>query len=149
MSDNKKPLSTSKLWEQLIKATSAKQFIGQNESEIGLPAFCEYISTLCKERNEVPERVIKKANIERSFGHAIFRGDRNPSRDTVLQLAFGFDADVELAQSLLWHAGHSPLYPRVPRDATISYCLLNNTGIIEAQRILMELDLPLIGGRIK
>lgn len=149
MSDNKKPLSTSKLWEQLIKATSAKQFIGQNESAIGLPAFCEHISALCKERNEVPERVIKKANIERSFGHAIFRGDRNPSRDTVLQLAFGFDADVELAQSLLWHAGHSPLYPRVPRDAAISYCLLNSTGIIEAQRILMELDLPLIGGRIK
>ena len=32
MSDNKKPLPTSELWEQLIKATSVKQFIGQNES---------------------------------------------------------------------------------------------------------------------
>ncbi|HBT65439.1 MAG TPA: hypothetical protein DEB10_12355 [Ruminococcaceae bacterium] len=149
MSDNKKPLPTSKLWEQLIKATSVKQFIGQNESEIGLPAFCEYISALCKERGEVPEHVIKKANIERSFGHAIFRGDRNPSRDTVLQLAFGFGADVELAQALLRHAGHSLLYPRVPRDTAIIYCLIHGTSIIETQHILMELNLPLIGGTIK
>ena len=149
MSDNKKPLPTSKLWEQLIKATSLGQFIGQNESEIGLPAFCEYISSLCKERGEVPERVIKKANIERSFSHAIFRGDRNPSRDTVLQLAFGFGADVDLAQALLRHAGHSLLYPRVPRDTAIIYCLIHGTSFVETQHILMELDLPLIGGTIK
>ena len=149
MDDHKKPLPTSDLWDQLIKATSIGQFIGQNEGEIGLPAFCKYISALCKERGEVTEHIIKKANIERSFGHAIFRGDRNPSRDTVLQLAFGFEADVELAQSLLWHAGHSPLYPRVPRDAAISYCLIHRTGFIEPQHILMELGLPLIGGGIK
>lgn len=64
---------------------------------------------------------IKKANIERSFGYAIFPDDRNPSRDTVLQLVFGFDADVELAQSLLRDARHSPLYSRVPRYTAISY----------------------------
>jgi hypothetical protein len=149
MSENEKPLPTSKLWEQLIKAASVKQFIEQNETEIGLPAFCKYISSLCKNRGEVPERIIKKANIERSYGHSIFRGDRNPSRDTVLQLAFGFDADVELAQSLLRHAGHSLLYPRVPRDTVVSYCLIHGTGFIETQRILMELNLPLIGGVIK
>ena len=149
MSNEKKPLPTSKLWEQLVKATSVKQFIGQNESEIGLPAFCEYISALCRESGEVPERVIKKANIERSFGHAIFRGDRNPSRDTVLQLAFGFGADVKLAQSLLRHAGHRSLYPRVPRDTAISYCLIHGMSFIETQHILMELNLPLIGGTIK
>lgn len=37
MSDSKNPLPTSKLWEQLIKATSVKQFIGQNESKTACP----------------------------------------------------------------------------------------------------------------
>ena len=149
MDENQKPLPTSDLWEQLIKADSVEQFIWQNQSEMGMPTFCEYISDLCKERGEVAERVIKRANIERSFGHSIFRGDRNPSRDTVLQLAFGFGANVSLTQSLLRHAGHSLLYPRVPRDTVIGYCLIHGTSFIETQHLLMELHLPLIGGAIK
>lgn len=149
MSELNKPLSTSALWEQLFKASSVRQFIGQNESDIGLPPFPEYIASLCKDRGTVAERIIKKANIERSFGHSIFRGDRNPSRDTVLQLAFGFEADVDLAQALLRHAGQSALYPRVPRDVVISYCLFHQKSIIEAQHLLMELNLPLIGGAMK
>ncbi len=144
MSEPDKQLPTSEIWEQLVKADSVKQFLGENA--IGLPAFHEYITFLCRQRGEVPERVIKRANIERSFGHSLFRGDRNPSRDTVLQLAFGFEADVELAQSLLRHAGHSPLYPRVPRDTVIGYCLIHKTSFLETQHLLMELELPLMGG---
>lgn len=147
MGDHKCTLPTGDMWEQLIKANSVQQFIGENA--IGLPAFCEYVSKLCKERGEVPERVIKRANLERSYGHSIFRGDRKPSRDTVLQLAFGLDADVELAQSLLRHAGHSPLYPKVPRDTVIGYCLLHKASFMETQQMLMEMELPLIGGGVK
>jgi len=142
----KKQLPTSALWEQIFKASSVDEIICQNDNETEMPSFSEYISSLCKQRGDVPERIIKKANIERSFGHAIFRGDRNPSRNTVLQLAFGFDADVDLAQSLLKHAGHSPLYPRVPRDAVISYCLYHHMSFMNTQHILLELNLPLMGG---
>lgn len=149
MNELSNPLPTSVLWEQLFKASSVEQFLGQNESHIGLIPFSEYISALCKQRGEAPERVIKRANIERSFGHSIFRGDRNPSRDTVLQLAFGLDADMELAQALLKHAGHSPLYPRVPRDVVVGYCLFHSTSFLETQHILMELGLPLVGGTVK
>lgn len=145
MDELKKSLPTSTLWEQLFKASSIEQFYSHHENEIGLPAFSEYISSLCNQRGEIPERIIKKANVERAFGHAIFRGDRNPSRNTVLQLAFGFEADVELAQSLLKHAGHSLLYPRVPRDAVISYCLFHHMSFIETQHVLLDLGLPLIG----
>ena len=143
MSDPPKSLPTSDMWEQLIKAESLRQFIG--EYEIGLLPFCDYISALCKKRGEAPERVIKRAAIERTYGHALFRGDRRPSRDTVLQLAFGFEADIELAQDLLRHAGHSTLYPKVPRDTVIGYCLIHKTGFVEAQQVLTELGLPLIG----
>lgn len=147
MSETKQKTQTSALWDQLFKAPDLESFMAGNESDLGLEPFHVFISRLCAQRGEVPERVIKRSDIERSFGHQIFRGSRRPSRDTVLQLAFGFGADVELAQELLRHSGHSLLYPRVKRDVAIGYCLHHSIGLVEAQAALMELGLPLIGAR--
>lgn len=147
MSETKEKPPTGALWDRLFKAPTLEGFMAGNESAIGLEPFCVFISRLCTQMGEVPERIIKRADIERSFGHQIFRGSRRPSRDTVLQLAFGFGADIDLTQELLRHSGHSPLYPRVKRDVAISYCLHHRTGLIEAQNVLVELGLPLIGGR--
>lgn len=141
--------ATSALWTNLFQAPSVKTYFENNDEELGLPAFFEYIASLCHERSEVPERIIKRAGIERAFGHQIFRGARNPSRDTVLQLAFGFQADVEQAQLLLRHAGRCALYPRIKRDATICYCLKNGYSITETQQMLEYFKLPMIGREMK
>ena len=63
-----------------------------------------------------------------------------------MQLAFGFGADIELAQELLRHAQCSALYPRVKRDAIISYCLHHRMSLIQTQNLLAEAGIPLIGG---
>lgn len=143
-------ISTSKFFRLLFKAPNLEQFVKNNAEEMRPPTFIEYISGLCKAKAEVPERIIKRANIERSFGHQIFKGSRNPSRDTVLQLAFGFEAHVDTAQELLKYAGMSALYPRMKRDAAILYCLHHHFSIMEAQQVLHEMGLPLLGnGEIK
>jgi len=147
MSDQTGQTETDALWNQLFKAPSLEHFIGKNEEAIGLAPFHVFITELCENRGEVPERIIKRGDVERSFGHQLFRGSRKPSRDTVIQLAFGFCADIELTQSLLKHAGHSPLYPKVKRDVAISYCIFHRFSLLETQSVLMELGLPLIGGR--
>jgi hypothetical protein len=118
----------------------------KNADEIRLQPFSEYITELCGQKGEVPEHIIRRTNIERSFGHQLFKGTKNPSRDTVLQLAFGFEADVNMAQELLKHARMSALYPRVKRDAAILYCLHNRFTIVKTQNVLHEMELPLIGG---
>ncbi len=145
MDERASGLKTAEMWDRLFKAPSIRTFIGENTSEFGLTAFSAYISEICLSMGEVPGRVIRRANVERSFGHQIFRGTRNPSRDTVLQLAFGLGADVRLAQSLLKHAGHSALYPRIERDLAIGYCLHHQMSLVETQAVLEELGLPLIG----
>lgn len=146
MGERTNQIRTSTLFRLLFKAPNLEQFMKKNAEEMQLQSFSEYITKLCEKQGEVPERIIKRANIERSFGHQIFRGSRNPSRDTVLQLAFGFNADVDMAQELLKYAGMSALYPRVKRDAAIIYCLHNRFTIVETQNVLHEMSLPLIGG---
>ncbi|MDD4780849.1 MAG: hypothetical protein PHT02_09685 [Tissierellia bacterium] len=143
-------IRTSTLFNRLLKSSNLEQFMKDNAYYMQLMSFSEYITELCKKQGQVPEHIIKRGNIERSYGHQLFKGTRKPSRDTVLQLAFGFDAGVETAQELLKHARMSSLYPRVKRDAAIIYCLHNHFTIVEVQSILYEMKLILIGrGELK
>ncbi|MDD4297898.1 MAG: hypothetical protein PHC69_13240 [Ruminiclostridium sp.] len=146
----KVPTSTTAFFNRLLEAPDIEQFINENADEMRMQTFCEYITQLCNRFGEVPEHIIRRANIERSYGHQIFRGSRNPSRDTVLQLAFGFGIGVDGTQVLLNYAGKNALYPRVKRDAVLIYCLRNHFTIVETQRVLHEMGLPLLGtGKIK
>lgn len=138
-------VGTSKLYEKLFKADTLQQFLSKNGDELQPPPFHEYITQLCHERGEVPERVIKRANIETSYGHQIFKGVRRPSRDTVLQLAFGLEADVDTAQRMLKYAQKSQLYPRIKRDAAVLYCLHNDIPFLKAQALLHDLELTPLG----
>lgn len=146
MSDKTDMVRTSTLLRNLFKTSSIKEFMEKNTDEMRLQSFSEYITELRDKKDEVSERIIKRANIERSFGHQLFKGTKKPSRDTVLKLVFGFEADVDTAQELLKHAGMNPLYPRIKRDAAIIYCINNHFTIVETQNVLYEMKLTLIGG---
>ncbi len=112
-----------------------------------LPEFHEYITDICKTEGKVPEQVILQASIERTYGHQLFNGTRKPSRDKVIQLAFGLELNVEDTQKLLRIAGKSALYPKIKRDATIIFCLVNHKNVDETQSVLHSLGLTLLGGR--
>lgn len=146
MDKSQNEVRTSALWQALFKAPSVNQYIAENDGALELPPFADYIQALCNGRGEVPERVIRRGGIEPSFGHRLFRGTHGFSRDTVLQLAFGLELNVEQAQQLLKVARASALHPKVKRDAVIAYCLQRHMPITEAQQTLQALDLPVIGG---
>ena len=94
----------------------------------------------------MPDGSSRRTTLERSFGHQVFRGSRRPSRDTVIQLAFGLGLEIAQTQALLRHGGFGPLYPRLPRDLAIGYCLQHRMDLTQAQAVLEELGLPPIGG---
>lgn len=145
---DKPPASTSNLIGRLFKTSGlsdVKEFIRIHDGVFIETPFHQYIRRICEERNLIPERVIKRCGIDRTYGHQLFSGIRKPSRDKVIQLAFGFPMTVEETQALLRAAGKSPLYPKIKRDAVLLYCLKNNLRFMEAQAALQELSLPLVG----
>jgi hypothetical protein len=107
--------------------------------------FSVYLSELCKKNCLVPERVIKTAQIDRTYGHQLFNGTRKPSRDKVIQLAFGFGMTVDESQHLLRIAGKNLLYPKIKRDAAILFCLARGMNIFETQNLLESLNLTILG----
>ena len=147
--DNQKRISTDELLALLFKERNLEQFLKRNESEYLMASFSDYLNNWCKKHLEIPEQVIRRSNLEKSYGHQLFSGKRNPSRDTVLQLAFGMHADLAEAQEMLRIARRSMLYPRIKRDTVIIYCLHNRLSLVDTQIILQDLELPLLGGREK
>ena len=148
--EEEKRLTTDELLKLLFKERSLEQFLQRNESAYLNTTFADYLSGWCRREHEVPEQLIRRANLEKSFGHQLFSGRRTPSRDTVIQLAFGFSLTIAEAQELLKVAGKSPLYPRVKRDSAIIYCLYHAVPLVDAQVILYDLGLPALGeGRKK
>ncbi|MCL1820823.1 MAG: hypothetical protein FWG36_09235 [Oscillospiraceae bacterium] len=136
---------TSELLQKLFRTKSIAQFIRKNEKNMNTVPFHAYINRLCAEKDVLPAYIIKKSGIERTFGHQIFNGKRNPSRDKIILLAFGFEMDYDEAQALLKSARKSALYPKIERDAVVIHALKHKLPIIDVQSTLSELSLPLIG----
>jgi hypothetical protein len=141
-----KKLNTDLLMHRLLNTNSIDRFLTRHDENIQLPEFGEYISELCALRGTLPERIIAKAQIKRTYGHKLFNGERAPSRDKVLQLAFGFEMNTNEAQNLLKMARKSPLHPKVRRDAVVVYALEKEMPMDAVQTLLFEMGLPMLGG---
>ncbi len=146
MSDHHR-ISTDELLALLFKERNLEAFLQRNESAYLMPSFSDYLNAWCRRNLAYPEQVIRRTNLEKSYGHQLFTGKRNPSRDTVLQLAFAMKADLAQAQEMLRIARRSVLYPRIKRDAVIIYCLHNHLSLEDTQSVLQDLGLPQLGGR--
>jgi transcriptional regulator with XRE-family HTH domain len=139
-------IKTGEFLHKLLKAKDLTSFLENNEEHLQTTVFHHYINELCRKTDTIPEQVIKRTTIERTYGHQLFNGTRKPSRDKVLQLAFGFGLEVDEAQKLLTVAQKSLLYPRIKRDAVLLFCLQNHRSELEAQDMLAEFKLTLLGG---
>jgi transcriptional regulator with XRE-family HTH domain len=139
-------ITTDTFLKMLKKTTSIERFIRRNDKDMDRTVlFHEYIADLCKQKNITPESVIKAADIERTYGHKFFNGSRKPTRDKVIQLAFGFGLTFEETQNLLAAAKKNPLHPKVKRDAVIVYALEKKHSLIAVQETLYEIGVPIIG----
>ena len=144
---DEKRIRTSKMLARLLKTNNISRFIKNNGNIIETLSLKGYLKDLCEKRGAVQEHVIRRSDIERTYGHQIFRGIHAPSRDKTIQLAFGFGLDIEETQNLLRQAKHSALYPRLKRDAVIIFCLSRQKTVLETQDLLYELELTMLGGK--
>jgi hypothetical protein len=145
---NEKHIRTSKMLSLIYKTNDIGNFIKNNSGNMETRRLTDYLKDLCREKNFVQEHVIIRSDIDRTYGHQIFRGLHKPSRDKTIQLAFGFGLTVEETQVLLRFAKHSTLYPKIKRDAVIIFCLHRKKTTFETQDLLYELGLSILGGSI-
>ena len=147
VTDRTGQVPTHELWMRLFEAPSIDRFLSDNVEACDMPTLPEYLLALCETCGMDPGQVARRADIERSYGNRLFSGMRHPSRDTVLQLAFGFGLTTDETQQLLKVARVAPLHPKIKRDAVIAYALHKELTLMDAQQALFDAGLPLLGGK--
>ncbi len=141
-----KPASITKLLlERLFQAPDVNTYLRDNAPLMSMPPFDRFICALCEELCVSRAKVIAKSDIPRNYAYQLFNGIRKPSRDKVIQLAFGFGLDVDSTQELLKVARQAPLYPKIPRDIVILRCLYEKRSVLETQQSLDRMGLMLLG----
>ena len=139
------PGTTDRLISELFKTDNIEAFLRAHEGELVVSSFAEYITQLCKQKKTTVSKVLDKADIGTSFGYALFKGVRKPSRDTVIKLAIAFGLNLDDAQKLLSAAGFGGLYPKIKRDAVIIYALQRGYSLFQIQDELSRQQLAELG----
>ena len=142
---SKGKVSTDTLAKRVMRTKKLEQFIRDNEAFMENISLPEYLERLMNERGLSAAEVIRRSQIERSYGYQIFRGDRRPSRDRLLMLALGLGLNVEETGRLLMIGGKSSLYPRIKRDAVLTYCVKEGLPVYKTQELLADYGLSLLG----
>ena len=107
--------------------------------EFSLPGLAEYLGELLRRRGVPVKDIIRRCNLERSYGYQLFNGTRRPTRDILMVLALELGLSMEEARRLFEIAGRAPLYARRRRDAAVLYGLSHNLSPADVHELLLEL----------
>lgn len=113
-------MKTSQLEEHLEKEESFdEELIIKN----GCPDFCSAIAAHMDKKGLSRANMIRKMNIERTYGYQLLNGRRRPTRNHVIQMGLLLELDIDSFQKLLKIAKKKPLYVRDLFDARVFFAI--------------------------
>lgn len=140
-----KRFSTDELTNGILRTRDFKRYLNSHADSLQEQTLQDHLERLLREKGLKRADVIQWANLDRAFGYQIFDGRKSPSRDKVIQLAFGFGLNYEETCELLRVARKTALYARIKREAVLIYAIGHNLSVMETQYMLMEAELPPLG----
>ena len=140
-----KRFSTDELTNGILRTRDFKRYLNNHADSLQEQTLQDHLERLLQEKGMKRADVIQRANLDRAFGYQIFDGRKSPSRDKVIQLAFGFGLNYEETCELLRVARKTALYARIKREAILIYAIGHNLSVMETQYMLMEAELPPLG----
>lgn len=128
--------TTSKLFQKLRQRDSGMSFLSGAQSA---PTCAQVLSDLLAQAKLSAADWIAGADISKSYGYQILRGERTPGRDILLRTALVLGLSLKQTQRLLAVGACGALYPRVRRDAAVIFALNQKMSLLEAEELLTSL----------
>lgn len=130
--------TTEDLLKTLLRTDEYSQF--QELKDNGVVSLAEHLDALLDQKETSKAEVIYRARLDTVYGYQIFNGTRKPSRDKLLQLAFGFPLTYKETLTLLRIAGVGSLYVRRRRDSIIIFALNKGFSLEQLNELLEQED---------
>ena len=126
-----KDKTTDDLSQALMEEPSIDSYLRENRPFFAGQSIGELLSAYYERTDLSKAALARQAGMSEVYLHQVFAGRRNPSRDRLICLCVGLEVSLEEAQQLLKLASYAPLYPRLKRDAIISYGIVHRMALGE------------------
>lgn len=130
------PETTSKLLHRLRSRESGEAFLNQKWAA---PTCARILREMLERAGMSASQWIAGADISKSYGYQILRGERAPGRDILLRTALALQLSLKETQRLLAVGGCGALYPKVRRDAAVIFALNQKMTLLETEELLSSL----------
>ncbi len=130
--------TTEELTHEIKSATDIDDYLSANSNHMLTASLSEYLNTLLLQKKIRKADVIRGSLLSRAYVYKIFAGEKIPSRDKLIALAFGLGLSDSETQKMLKLSGNQELYARNKRDALILFALQKNKSILEINELLYD-----------
>ena len=130
----------SKILENKKNRKDLEEYLSQNRENFSNQTFAELLEQTLKENKVSKTDAIKRSNLENHYAYEIFRGtkDKNLSRNKIIMLCIGMEADLEQTRKLLLKKHYAPLYTKDERDSIVIFGLQRKLSIIDINNLLYD-----------
>jgi len=129
------PTITEELLKALNKSDNIEEFFDLYENYFLNQSTADYLNEMLAIKKLKISSVARESG-EGEYVYKIFKGDKNPSRNVLISIAFGMNLSLEETQLLLRLSKYSILDSRDKRDSIIIYGLINNLTIFQTDDML-------------
>ena len=126
-----KDKTTDDLSQALMAESNIDSYLRENQPFFAGQSIAELLAVYYERTDLSKAALARKAGMSEVYLHQVFAGRRNPSRDRLICLCVGLEVSLKEAQQLLKLASYAPLYPRLKRDAIISYGIVHRMALGE------------------
>ena len=128
--------TTSALLQQLCNTESGQGLLRRKQEE---PTCAQTVQAMLERAGLSAQEWMTSADISKSYGYQILRGERVPGRDILLHTALVLALPLKETQRLLAIGGCGALYLRGRRDAAVIFALHQRMTLLEAEELLTSL----------
>ena len=137
--------SSASLEEDLKATKEIGVYLKKNKESMIPHNLPIHLDMLLAQKGISKPEVVRDSQLDRKYIYQIFSGEKNPSRDKLIALAFGLHLSDEETQTMLKVSGNRELYVRDERDAIILFALQKKKDIWETNELLSDHNFTALG----
>lgn len=139
--------TTDELRHEIKAATNIEDFLAKNKEQMLTHSLPEHLNLLLSQKGVSRADVVRGSLLDRAYVYQIFSGEKTPSRDKLIAIAFGLRLSDEEAQRMLKLSGNRELYARDERDTLILFALQRKKTIFVTNELLINHHLTALGSQ--